>query len=59
MGKDAEARDRLKSEPWYDFAVKLVDEWDAPAFDPAYDVDPLESFEPEVVRVFSKPKRMV
>jgi predicted HD phosphohydrolase len=55
LGKDAHARDRFKDEPWYDFAEKLVDRWDAPAFDPAFDVDSLASFEPEVTRVFSRP----
>ncbi|HEY0086327.1 MAG TPA: HD domain-containing protein [Allosphingosinicella sp.] len=59
MGKDPEGRARFEKEPWYDLAVKLVDEWDAPAFDPAYPVDPLESFEPEVTRVFSNPAKMV
>jgi len=59
LGKDGEARRRFEGEPWYGFAEKLVDEWDAPAFDPAFDVDPLESFEAEVTRVFSNPKKMV
>jgi hypothetical protein len=36
-----------------------VDEWDAPAFDPGFEVDPLESFEPEITHVFSSPKKMV
>ena len=57
LGKDPEGRARFENEPWYDFAVKLVDDWDAPAFDPSFDVDPLESFEPEITRVFSRPKR--
>ncbi len=59
LGKDAEARQRFAGEPWYALAEKLVDEWDAPAFDPSFKVDPLDSFEPEVTRVFSKPKRTV
>jgi predicted HD phosphohydrolase len=59
LGKDPEGRGRFAGESWYAFAEKLVDEWDAPAFDPAFDVDPLESFEPEVTRVFSNPKAMV
>lgn len=59
LGLDPEARTRFAGEPWYDFAVRLVDEWDAPAFDPAFDMDSLESFEPEVRRVFSAPKKMV
>jgi predicted HD phosphohydrolase len=57
MGKDAKARDRFIGEPWYATAEKLVDRWDAPAFDPDFDVDSLESFEPLIVEVFSKPVR--
>jgi predicted HD phosphohydrolase len=59
LGLDPEARERFRDESWYDFAVKLVDEWDAPAFDPGFGVDPLESFEPQVTRVFSNPRAMV
>jgi predicted HD phosphohydrolase len=58
LGKSATMRDRFRDEPWYATAEKLVDRWDAPAFDPSFTVDSLESFEPEVVRVFSHPKRM-
>lgn len=58
LGRSAELRNNFKDQSWYDTAVKLVDKWDAPAFDPGFDVDSLESFEPEVVRVFSNPKRM-
>jgi len=59
LGKDKEARERFRGESWYGLAEKLVDDWDAPAFDPGFDVDPLESFEPEVTRVFTNPKKMV
>ena len=59
LGLDPEARARFEGESWYDFAVKLVDEWDAPAFDPDFAVDPLESFQPEVTRIFSNPKKMI
>ena len=59
LGKDPEGRERFKGESWYGFAEKLVDDWDAPAFDPGFDVDPLESFEPEVTRVFSNPRSMI
>ena len=57
LGKPGNMRDRFRDEPWFATAEKLVDRWDAPAFDPAYDSDSLESFEPEVVRVFSRPVR--
>ena len=59
LGKDPEGRERFKGESWYAFAEKLVDDWDAPAFDPGFDADPLASFEPEVTRVFSNPRAMV
>ena len=59
LGKDPEGRERFKGESWYDFAEKLVDEWDAPAFDPDFKADPLESFEPEVTRIFSTPRAMI
>jgi len=59
LGLDKEARKRFEGESWYPIAEKLVDEWDAPAFDPGFDADPLESFEPEVTRVFSNPRKMV
>ena len=57
LGKPANMRDRFRDEPWFATAEKLVDRWDAPAFDPAYDSDTLESFAPAVTRVFSAPKR--
>ena len=59
LGRDPEARERFRGASWYAFAEKLVDEWDAPAFDPDFAVDPLESFEPEVTRIFSNPRAMV
>jgi predicted HD phosphohydrolase len=58
LGKPGNMRDRFRNEPWFATAERLVDEWDAPAFDPSFDVDPLESFAPEVTRVFTSPKRM-
>ena len=57
LGKDPNAREKYRGEPWFDMAEKIVDKWDAPAFDPDYDVDSLESFEPEIRRVFAAPKR--
>jgi predicted HD phosphohydrolase len=59
LGRDPEGRARFAGESWYALAERLVDEWDAPAFDPAFDADSLASFEPEVTRVFSNPRAMV
>ena len=57
LGKPTDMREQFRDQPWFTFAEKLVDKWDAPAFDPEFKVDSLESFEPEVMRVFSSPKR--
>jgi predicted HD phosphohydrolase len=59
LGKDPEGRERFRGEPWFALAEKLVDDWDGPAFDPEFPVDSLESFEPEVSRVFANPRAMV
>ncbi len=58
MGKSTTLREDHKDKSWFPLACKLVDEWDAPAFDPDFDVDSLESFEPEIMSVFSEPKMM-
>jgi len=58
LGQPTDMRNQFRDESWYGFAEKLVDRWDAPAFDPEFRVDSLESFEPEVTRVFTSPKRM-
>jgi predicted HD phosphohydrolase len=52
FGKPKDLRKQFQEATWYAFAEKLVDDWDAPAFDPSFAFDPLESFEPEVSRVF-------
>lgn len=58
MGRSTTLREDHKDASWYPLACKLVDEWDAPAFDPDFEVDSLESFEPEIMRVFGTPKMM-
>lgn len=57
LGKDPRARERFRDEPWFGFAARLVDEWDAPAFDPEFAADALESFAPEIEQVFARPNR--
>ncbi len=46
------------NESWYALAEKLVDRWDAPAFDPDFKADPLDSFEPLLQQIFSEPGKM-
>jgi predicted HD phosphohydrolase len=57
MGGNPNMRDNSTNESWYDLAVKLVDCWDAPAFDPDFKVDSLDSFEPLIQKIFEKPLR--
>jgi len=54
--KNPAARNAFRNESWFAFAEKLVDRWDAPAFDPDFPVDPIDSFEPELRRVFAAPR---
>ncbi len=59
LGKDKNAREQFRGETWFAMAEKIVDHWDAPAFDPDFPIDSLESFAPEVGRVFAAPKRSI
>jgi predicted HD phosphohydrolase len=56
FGKDAEARAQYADQPWYSAAEQFADEWDQAAFDPAYDAETLEHFEPLVRKVFGEAK---
>jgi len=58
-GGNPNMREGFTQESWYDLAVKLVDRWDAPAFDPDFEVDSLESFEPLLEKLFAQPRRML
>jgi len=58
-GGNPNMREDFTQESWYDLAVKLVDRWDAPAFDPDFEVDSLESFEPLLEKLFAQPRRML
>lgn len=58
-GADPNLRENFTQESWYPLAMKLVDEWDAPAFDPDFEVDSLESFEPLLQKIFASPARMI
>ncbi|MCX2979711.1 HD domain-containing protein [Halieaceae bacterium IMCC14734] len=58
-GASPTMRDDHVQESWYPLAEKLVDRWDAPAFDPDFEVDSLESFEPLLNTIFAMPARAV
>ncbi|MFM8303578.1 MAG: HD domain-containing protein [Actinomycetota bacterium] len=56
FGGDVDAREQYRDEPWFTLAARFADEWDQVAFDPDYDTQPLEHFEPAVRTVFARPK---
>jgi predicted HD phosphohydrolase len=55
IGFDRDARERYRGDPYFDATAHFCAAWDQVAFDPAYDTLPLETFEPMVREVFSRP----
>lgn len=54
LGFDRNARDRFRDHPHYERCAHFCEAWDQAAFDPAYESEPLSTFEPMVRRVFAK-----
>jgi len=54
LGWDRELRDTYKDSPYYRSCVDFCERWDQSSFDPAYPMDPLESFADEVREVFAR-----
>jgi predicted HD phosphohydrolase len=48
-------REQFHGAPWFDLAVRFVDEWDMRSFDPSFDTPPLEHFAPVVHRLVTGP----
>ena len=57
LGGDRNARDRFRDHPYYDDAVRFCELYDQNCFDPAYDSEPLQFFEPMLRRVFARAPR--
>jgi predicted HD phosphohydrolase len=55
LGLDPNLRERHAGQLWYSLAEQFADVWDQMAFDPDYQSETLEHFEPMVVRVFAQP----
>ncbi|HUY86307.1 MAG TPA: metal-dependent phosphohydrolase, partial [Acidimicrobiales bacterium] len=56
MGKDPDAREQYRGEPWFALGERFADEWDQRAFDPNYPTKDLSHFEDRVREVFASPK---
>jgi predicted HD phosphohydrolase len=55
LGGDPARRDRWRAEEWFGLAERFADEWDQTSFDPGYETEPLEHFEPALRRVVVLP----
>ena len=55
LGLDKNLRDKFKDSPHYEYTAQFCHLYDQAAFDPDYESESLEFFEPMVERVFSKP----
>jgi len=54
-GEDRNLRDCFKEHEWYEDTVRFCADYDQVSFDPAYDPEPLEFFEPMVRRQLAEP----
>lgn len=52
---DRHARERFKHHQWFDDAVYFVEHYDQNCFDPDFDSEPLETFEPMIRELFAGP----
>lgn len=55
IGADRNMRDGFRDHPYFDACAEFCEKYDQAAFDPDYDSEPLEFFEPMVRNVMSKP----
>ncbi|MEO1187910.1 MAG: HD domain-containing protein [Pseudomonadota bacterium] len=56
LGLDRNMRDQFKDHPYYEYTAQFCHLYDQSAFDPDYESEPLEFFEPMVERLFASPK---
>ena len=59
LGLDKNMREQFKDSPHYQRCAEFCHKYDQAAFDPDYESEPLDFFEPMVERVFSKPKNSI
>ena len=54
LSMDRNARDRFKGHPHYQACAAFCADWDQSSFDPEYESEPLNFFEPMVRRIFAR-----
>ena len=57
LGMDRNQREQFRDHPGFERTARFCELYDGPAFDPAGETLPLESFEPMVRRVFAQPRQ--
>ena len=55
LGMDRNTRDQFRGHPHYEACREFCEKYDQAAFDPDYESEPLEFFEPMVRRVMARP----
>ncbi len=55
LGMDRDLREKFRDEPHFEACAEFCEKYDQAAFDPDYDSESLEFFEPMVRRVMAKP----
>ncbi|WP_169566346.1 HD domain-containing protein [Sneathiella limimaris] len=59
IGLDRNLRDQFKDHPYFDACAEFCEKYDQNAFDPDYESESLEFFEPMLRRVVASPKRSI
>ena len=59
LGLDREMRDRFRDHEYWRDCAEFCEKYDQNSFDPEYDTQPLEAFEPAVRKVFSAPRKSI
>ncbi len=57
LGMDRDMREAFRGHPNFQRTAEFCEKYDQAAFDPEYDVMPLDAFEPMVMKLFAAPKR--
>lgn len=59
IGLDQNLRDQFDGHPYFDACAEFCEKYDQNAFDPDYESENLEFFEPMIRRVMASPKRSI
>jgi len=57
LGMDRDLREQFRGHPQFEACAEFCEKYDQSAFDPAYDIAPLDFFEPMVMKLFGAPRQ--